>query len=357
MTFYGNFWNRSFVTWVCVIVYFRSFHRRISSDLPFHFISGEFVEGKEKLKLVVDTVYQGHHEFHASVFNSDVYDDSDSQNGDDDIDFSEEMQLDNDLYHDIEELGEEERRMLQISDPDVDDADNAVEPVAQSDDGMDAKPSALVTDNPTDNGLGKSEDDAISLSDDESEGSPNENVEKPKELLNVPTPKVTHNDLLGDCRVYRIVFGETRLGLDIVYHEGRIVVSNIRPERAFQFGPNSKPGVGDILCGIEGQTLGLIPELAPTTAYLKALLHKHPVEVIFMEAPKFVAIFRMMVETKFQKVNESVVPSASTLHVDTDGVPNPLDHVAKPVKVSSNTQLPMVVSAPQNDVIELLDDD
>jgi hypothetical protein len=306
------------------------------------------------LKLVVDTVYQGHHEFHASVFNSDPYDDSDSQNGDEDIDFSEEMQLDTDLYNDIEELGEEERRMLQISDPDADDADNVVEPVSQTDDGMDAKLTAS-NNNPVDNGLGKSEDDAISLSDDEHDGSPNMIVEKPKEHFDVPTPKVTHNDLLADCRIYRIVFGEMRLGLDIVYHEGRIVVSRIRSERIFQFGPNSKPGVGDILCGIDGQTLGLIPELAPTTAYLKALLQKHPVEVVFMEAPKFVAIFKMMAEKKFQKLNASVVDTASTMQVATDGVPNMLDRVTKPMNVSSNHQLP--ISAPQNDVIELLDDD
>ena len=316
----------------------------------FQCFSGEFVEGKEKLKLVVNTVYQGHKEFHAAVFNRDAFDDSDSQSGEDDIDFSEEMQMDNDLFHDIEELGEEEKKMLNVSDPDVDDGDNAVEPVSQADDVSDAKPSASGN-NPIENVMGTSEDDAISLSDDENESPVHGKVEtfNSNERSTSIAPQ---DNFLTDCRLYRIVFNEVKLGLDVVHYEGRIIVSNIRAERILQFGMDSKPSVGDILCGIDGQTLGLIPDLAPTTAYLKALLYRQPVEVLFLEEPKFVAAFRMIVAKK--KRNESTASDPS-MGVSTNGNVTPLDHAATPENTTS--RLPVLVHAPQNDVIELLDDD
>jgi hypothetical protein len=344
------------------------------------------VEGKEKLKLVVDRTYNGHKELQSSMFDIDALEETDSQNDDEEIDFSDEMQLDTDLVHDIEELAEEEKKMLQTLDPDADDADNAiVESSSQQIDSLDKKLQPYDA-NPVDYGLGKSEDDAISLSDDEGEDPSNDGVSK-QSISSVTTGANTtaasgnirhgnvtstnssqivsaipndiapltsegpYDNIFSGCRLYRMIFGEMKLGLEVTYHEGRIIVASLTPERVARFGPNSKPSVGDILCGFDGKNLGLIADLKTTLIYLKALLYKHPVEVLFIEAPKFIAAFcneirkknhpkpgiNMMVPTTY-KSTASLQQQPDTLRVDADA------------------RRLSIVPPPKNDVIELLDD-
>ena len=80
---------------------------------------GEFVEGQEKLKLVIDKEYRGAKELQSALFH--VEDDgSDDEDGPTDTtNVDRELEFDADLVHDIEEMGEEEERMLRLSeDPD-----------------------------------------------------------------------------------------------------------------------------------------------------------------------------------------------------------------------------------------------
>jgi hypothetical protein len=273
--------------------------------------TGEFVEGKEKLKIIVDKTYDGHRELHSTLFHVDPSDEEDSHNDDDDLDFGDDLQFDTDLAHDIEELGEEERRMLQSLENDADESDNLVpvaDPTATAD--PDVKVKANVS-NIVEEGLGKSEEDAILLSDDDDEDAAVESTAKPagnvsnttieksaentkNTLVHTSTaynPAFQSEDIFDGCRLYRICFCETKLGLEVILVNGRIVVSSIRPERMARLGPNSKPGVGDILCGIKGHTVGLVNDLHATLQFLKRILMRPPIEFSFIEAPKFIALF------------------------------------------------------------------
>lgn len=199
--------------------------------------------------------------------------------------------------------------MLHQSDPEADEADG--EPVPFE---YEAKMPANET--YEENGLGRSEDDAIALSDDEAEDSndrqrlkrvcSDDPIEATKQVASgdgfaaanrsvASAPAVLSadpNDFLSDCRLYRIIFGDSQLGLEVALHEGRIVVARITADRIARLGDDSKPGVGDILAAIGGHSLGLIPNLKATLNYLKSVLQKPPVELMFIESPIFIEAFR-----------------------------------------------------------------
>lgn len=288
----------------------------------------------------------------------DPSDEVDSQSGDDDLDFGADFQFDNDLVHDIEELGEEERRMLQILETEPDEADNAVVESKSPSEQMETKVQANIN-HSVENGLGKSEEDAIALSDDDEE--PDEAAVKSTVVntasaqpVNGPSmiritikrlhsnPVLRNDDILDGCRVYRICFTETKLGLEIDIFNGRIVVTAVRQERIDRLGPNSKPGVGDILCGIKRHAVGVAESLPFALHYLKRILQNTPIEFLFLEAPKFIAIF----QNELAQVNRTnlgdLVPPMTTSTIST--AQNSFELQTKGI----TTTVP--------DVIELLDD-
>ena len=288
----------------------------------------------------------------------DPSDDGDSENGDDDMDFGEDLQFDSDLVHDIEELGEEERKMLQSLEADADETDIVVGDATIPEDPVDVKIPANGSSS-VENGLGKSEDDAISLSDDEEEQveattkSPVNNSTSEGHVNNTkPTvserirsnPALLSDDLFDGCRMYRVCLNESNLGVEIILHGGRIVVSAVRPERIARWGPNSKPSVGDILCGIKGHSLAFAHSLPPAIHFLKYILRKPPIEFNFIEAPKFTAMFKLQLD---QTANQDVeVPPT------TSSTGNVTQHQQEPLQIppqASTKRLP--------DIIELLDDD
>lgn len=305
--------------------------------------TGEFVEGQEKLKLVVDTVYKSAKAIQSSLFDISSVEDSVDDHGTNDADLDQELQLDGDLVHDIEELGEEEQRMLYQGDPDADETDGEGA-FSELELKMPAK------DNFEESCLGRSEDDAIALSDDDDESTENE---KPGSSLAYASNeadeseqsqlhdqgsvdrKVSANDpydLLGDSRLYRIIFGDTALGLEVTLYERRIVVAKISPERQSRLGVDSKPAVGDIFASISGHSLGLITSLSATLLYLKRALQTPPVELMFVEAPVFIEAFQK------QSLSKAVEKANSQQSV-------------------ARSQNPSDVSSSPIDVIDLLFDD
>jgi hypothetical protein len=226
-----------------------------------------------------------------------------------DVDLYDVIPLDDDFYHDIEEFGEEEQRMLRQLE--VDENETRSSP---ADCDVKIQACATVVD-------GKSEDDAIDLlDDDEEEGQSGRHSLTRTPISNGNTtlkktganeneslvgrrseaeilPRVT-SDIFRGCRLYKIVFCQPKLGIEVLLHEGRVVVGRISEERLNLLGQDSKPAVGDILVSIAGFSLSLTHQLEQYATYLKYVLQKPPVELCFLELPVFAAQFKEMLEEK-----------------------------------------------------------
>ncbi|GAX25243.1 SWI/SNF-related matrix-associated actin-dependent regulator of chromatin subfamily A-like protein 1 [Fistulifera solaris] len=194
---------------------------------------GEFVEGKENHKLVVDKTYHTVKELHDHFQGLDVGQDEDllydAESGED------FLQLDSDLVHDIEMLGDEEQRMLQVSADDDEVAPDS-ETIFKdlNEEFCNAKPAPLNADSlpkssPTKEHSGQTEDDAIALSDDEEEDKKVAATEVDKSSAS-PSAIDSRYSFCGEtCRAYRIILKGPSLGLTIENYKGRIVVSKVSP--------------------------------------------------------------------------------------------------------------------------------
>jgi len=319
---------------------------------------GEFVEGKEKLKLVVDNQYNGVKELQSALFHVEE-EGSDDEDGMADSNDDQDFLLDGDLVHDIEELGEEEQRMLQQSE-ETDDGDgdgDAIQPENFEDSKMPAKASAERT-----GSKGLTEDDAIALSDDENDektpkpamnGAPVDR--KPAAETQIasqnPTQTVTDtvasagasaDDNLIGCRLYRIIFPDTRLGIEVTIYNMRVVVTSITKERSQRLGEDSKPAIGDILVSIGASALRPNNNLDAILQFLKSVLQHPPTELLFCEAPRFAEEFKQQrAEIREHARQMAAIPAAAL------GPPPP-----PALPPQSNN----INNGGNNEVIELLDD-
>ena len=244
------------------------------------------MEGKERLKLVVEKTFGSTKELYADTFAVETNADDD----DDDfkLDDIPEFQLDSELVDDIEALAADERKMLQ-RDMDADEGD----PVGY----FDSKPAAAVEETPV---AGHTEEDAILLDDDDedddNQGEKPSSAEPSDEAAAAAQPQTpapaaprrdNANDILGDSRLYNIIFNGPTLGIELSCQSGRVFVSQVKPERRQALGDDCKPGYGDILVAINGTPMSLVPDLSTTISTLKYYLQQPPVELMFLEAPRF----------------------------------------------------------------------
>jgi SWI/SNF-related matrix-associated actin-dependent regulator 1 of chromatin subfamily A len=263
---------------------------------------GEFVEGKEKQKIVVETQYDTLKELHA-IF--EQFDESDDDEEDGETDFeklAQDLQLDTDMVHDIERLGIEEQKML--VDEDGDDAE-------AEGNASDSKMPAVVAPDVT---LGTTEEEAICLDDSDDEEACNNASERQKLSPQVsddhedskPAASMTAHDqdtsvnrsrptALTACRMYSIMIEGASLGVTVGLYNNRIVVSGILPTRVDQNGQLlPKPAVGDILASFNGQIVPLLPANAQFQGIcisLRQALARPPVQFIFAEDVVFAADF------------------------------------------------------------------
>lgn len=261
---------------------------------------GEFVEGKEKLKLVVHKTYETTKELH-TMFDNVAEGDSDEDGEMGDIDdFGQELQLDGELEHDIEQLGEEEERMLRLAETDDDDPDAAVSNGDAATD--DRKMPAVVIPEETE-AEGRTEEEAIMLSDDD-----NDEVEVTSKAAAAPSsaangdsstgvdvaPKEAFNlhGSLHKCRLYRVCMEGPSLGISVAFYKHRVVVEKLHQDRIDRVGENSKPIVGDVLVGINGQRLPLINSLTQVMQHLRSVMQRPPVELTFAEDPDFADFYK-----------------------------------------------------------------
>lgn len=274
------------------------------------------MEGKAKLKIVIDKLYKSSDALLTSLFESEATDDLDVDDicGDDSC--FDDLPLDNDLVNDIAALGAEEQKMLrQAADPDADDAD--ADPAPSEPDSKVSLVEVVAVIPVVDSSSGASEGDAIALSDDEEEDntsaqpptlsnpvtSDSRPLFKAEEHMSIGTAapiaslqlnRLQHDTarLLNDSRLYRMFFRDTSFGMETTVVDGRIVISRIGSERVARLGLHAKPSVGDILVSIDNQSLCIQSSADAYMQYLKARLQNPPVELIFIEAPRFIELFR-----------------------------------------------------------------
>lgn len=253
---------------------------------------GEFVEGKEKLKMVVDktytTVHQLCEQFQAldSRFDEDdEWDDDDDENGDasDDDDV-----LDANLERDIEALGKEECKMIET--PDGSDPTK----IAQT--------------------SGQTEDDAIALSDDE-EMSPPKPVATTKTTTMaatatnggfqpvVPQPP-SHGFSASNFRAYRIRLQGPKLGIEIGFYQQRPIVSRVNESRVALHGENSKPAVGDVLVGLNGHIFPTVNTMSPILVAIRQGLQRGAVTLTLCEEPNFTRLYKAYLVKEREKKRE-----------------------------------------------------
>ena len=292
---------------------------------------GEFVEGQEKLRIVVDREYHKIHELHG-IFTNAKDDESDNDEpSEGDSEEEDALQLDPDLCNEIEALGEEERRMLAAAEEDDPDAIKG-----------DSKPEASTVAVEA-NKLGRSEEDAIALLDDDdddvvavSDDTP-EAVGTSAAAANTTTTAsasataITSEreeqgtvatqasfspwsilSSLSNFRAYRMYFAGRGLGLEIGIFGGRLVVSHVSDSRISRLGKDSKPRVGDILCSIG--TVVFPPVFRSLTEIMPVIrgeLERGPTSAVFVEEPTFTAFFlQHNPSTKEAKTNQQTLPKS-----------------------------------------------
>jgi hypothetical protein len=283
---------------------------------------GEFVEGKEKLKLVVDRTYNGVKEL-CTIFQTAAEVELDDEAGND-----EDGELDPedkdifeilDFQEDIALLGKQELTMLL---PEGDDDEGIVD--------ADAKPAAgnMPSKSP-EPVLGRSEEEAIQLSDDEEEKAshgPIASATYTTDEVQLISPTGTFNtDGQVNCRIYKMHFRGPSYGIQLQVFERRLIVSK-------NFHSDGKPTAGDILVALNGYRLPFITSLKQVLPYLKQAINKPPVELTFAEDPEFATFFEKMT------VKENTEPVQTTSQ----------KNAARPMPPSQGNQ---------GDVIDLLDDD
>lgn len=247
---------------------------------------GEFVEGKEKLKMVVDRIFKNEEELN-SIFNrlegeDSDYDDDNIQPDQPQSSGDEILPLDNDLEHDIEELGREEQEMLNSADRDDEDGEVEVGPASTNE---------VMTMVDETNVQGRSEEDAIALSDSEEED-PEGKGSGPSMIKAVNPDKkeagLNKSGTLPDCRIYKMWLRGPTLGVEVGNYKGRLVVSRKRSHRIQSAGKDCKPDVGDILVAVDNQVIPHVTNLDHIlTALRRALQQGKPAQMWFAEDPEF----------------------------------------------------------------------
>jgi len=248
---------------------------------------GEFVEGKEKMKIVCNKKYKNYNELKSTLELNDTPSDDEDDDGEDAI----AADVDDDLMDEIEELAQEEAAMLRADNEDGDEDGEAKPAVAPR------KRSVPVA--------GSSEAQAICLSDDEdppakvaSGGSDIVEIVDAGGQAGGPAGQrpLTEMEFIdkpfSDLRQYKMHFPGPSYGLEIITFHDRVVVRDIAPARKQQFGSNVKPHVGDVLLAVNGQPIPLGYSFGSLKNHLSASMRHPPVELTFAEHPAMEQFFK-----------------------------------------------------------------
>ena len=247
---------------------------------------GEFVEGKEKMRLVVHKTYKGTTEWRRSLDrSSDEEDDDDSDDCDEPKFMIDDEGVEEGIIDEIHQLEEEEQAMLKASEADDDELEGDAKGCAP----LESRYNVAV--------VGSSEADAICLSDDEEESSYSLVIQN-GQAQQKPPPKPSTKEILMSrsfpgLRFYKMHFSGENYGLDIVAYNGRIVVRGQSDKRIKQFGLLSKPAPGDILIACDNKYIPYGWDLNNALGFLASTIKvsHSPVEMIFAEDSEFTTFF------------------------------------------------------------------
>jgi hypothetical protein len=271
---------------------------------------GEFVEGKEKLKIVVEKEYTHLKDLYSIFQSNDDMDDEGVRNDDEfDDSIDRDFQLDNDLLHEIEHLGEEERLMLELgTDSDDEDADQQ----------KDSKPSAFAVEESTTMPNAGGEDEPITLLDSDDEDAPpakaiadeNSGMNHGTALAAplYPSSDPTSEQLTG-CRLYRIFVSGPKLGLELSWYKGRVVVSLALNITDCDGIARVRPKIGDILVCVGGTPIPMVPTaeyFRCVIQHVKKRMMEPPVELRFAEDKGFGVYYEACVKQNQQKKKEAI---------------------------------------------------
>ena len=193
---------------------------------------GEFVEGKEKEKMVIHKTYRSAKEFETLFGSKDLMQDGDEAGipkCGDDIGPTL-IPLDASLEHAIEQLGEDEMQMLKSLNDDDEDVNKTVNENSVFSSGTGIQNAETTKETP-----GSSLDAPIPLSDDEDgdnepssshceavgTSGPSSSLGRASELFQKP---------LRGCRIFRVAFPGTHLGFSTFMLNGRAVVLQTPPQ-------------------------------------------------------------------------------------------------------------------------------
>lgn len=229
---------------------------------------GEFVEGKEKMKIVVHRKYRGALELKKSLEIEKIeFDDEEEPEFDHSDDVAEE--LESQLHQDIEELEREEQEMLRAEAAEDDDGDMEGSGKAS---GIDASATAA----------GSTETEAICLSDDEDV----EEVQALRKSLQEEGLAIDRE--FPDLQLYKMKFPAPNCGLVIARFKGRVVVQG----KADYLPITGRPNVGDILLACNNDEIVPNINLNALLRHFDGLMQRYgEVEILFAEDKEFSAYF------------------------------------------------------------------
>lgn len=234
------------------------------------------------MKIVVHKTYKSVKEL-KTIFirpdDGDVDDDAKQNENDPAAEGDDLIKLESDLQEDIVQLAHEEMGMISQGE-DEDGGDNKTV-------GTPTSAEKIVQSNP---GVGQTEDEAICLSDSDEDDTPTDSNEVAKSKIKDNTPaagsgggnsfNLSKSRVLNKCRVYKQYFGGSTFGIQLLYVGHRLAVANNR------FG-KLKPALGDVLVAVNGHRLPVACPLDHACKFMKQVLNKGTVELIFLEDEAF----------------------------------------------------------------------
>ncbi|KAG7356577.1 SNF2/helicase domain containing protein [Nitzschia inconspicua] len=258
---------------------------------------GEFVEGKEKMKIVVHKVYESIKDLKSmfSTFDKDDFDTLTQENEDDDGLEDEEglIKLEDDLQQDITQLAQEE--MIMISQGEEGDDDE---------DGDYTSNGGVASQNyQSKAGPGQTEEDAICIIDDDDDV-PQKTKSRENEVAVVDeavsgtpdtrraeassrqpaSPSFDFSKPFYQSRLFSQTFEGDAFGISLNSYEGRMVVSH-------NTNGLSKPAPGDILVSVNGVPISYGVPLPNLLQFMRRALIEGPVELHFVEDEGFAKFF------------------------------------------------------------------
>lgn len=298
---------------------------------------GEFVEGKEKMKIVVHKTYESVKDLN-SLFSTFEKGDFDVMSeGNDPVESREDeeglIKLEDDLQQDITQLAQEE--MVMISQGTEGEDDDGGDPSAGGE---------MSSQNPNGKvGPGQTEEDAICIIDDDDDGpggktSEKKDLSRPADKSPSQHPGAVESSSGGDAnqdfdpsnpfdapRLYSQTFEGDAFGIQLFAFHGRIVVGQNTKG-------SHKPAPGDIVAAVNGMPMPYDVALSHVLSWMRRALCEGPVEVNFVEDERFIQFF-----TKVLLAKTIVSQNESSLAARPSPPPPVVEH--------------------EDGVIELIDDD